>query len=123
MPHSVINREESKGESIEQKLNPTPQPPDDQTEDIMDSKFLSSYSSVNEISDIDEHSGLKKLEKHLGSSDILAHPTFDEEEEKIQLVTEVSQYHDEEILESSSRPIQATNTSIRSKMMDEYNHK
>ena len=91
----------------------------------MDSKFLSSCSSANDINDIDEHSGLKKLEQHLGNSDLLAHITFDDEEEekKLQHITEMSQYHDEEILDSNSRPIQATNTSIRSKMMEEYNVK
>lgn len=111
---------EDKSYILEQKLNPTPQCEDDE---IMDSQFLSSNSSVNDISDIEEHSGLKKLEKHLGNNESLNQTSFDQEEQKVQLVTEISQYQDEEIIESNPRPIQETNISIKSKRMEEYNDK
>jgi len=35
--------------------------------DMIDSQFITSKTSINDISDLEEHSGLKKLEKHLGT--------------------------------------------------------
>lgn len=91
--------------------------------EIMDSQFLSSNSSMeDEISDIDEHSGLKKLEKHLGSyDDQYHHPTVEDvTRDKIQLVTEISTYQDDEIADSVSHSIPITHTSIRSRMIGNY---
>ena len=119
IPHSNFEKEESKDYVFEQKLNPTPQL--EEEENIIDSQFLSSYSSMNEISDIEEHSGLKRLEQHLGNLDHMGQNSIDNE--KIQLVTEVSQHKDDEVIDSNSMPIQATNASIRSKMMEEYKAK
>jgi hypothetical protein len=90
--------------------------------EIMDSQFLSSNSSMDDISDIDEHSGLKKLEKHLGSyDDENHHPTVEDvTQDKIQLVTEISTYQDDEIVDNISNSIPITHTSIRSRMLGNY---
>jgi hypothetical protein len=90
--------------------------------EIMDSQFLSSNSSMDDINDIDEHSGLKKLEKHLGSyDDENHHPTVEDvTKDKIQLVTEISTYQDDEIVDNISNSIPITHTSIRSRMLGNY---
>lgn len=116
IPQSNFEKEESKDYILEQKLNPDSLLEED--ENIMDSQFLSSYSSMNEISDIDEHSGLRRLEQHLGDLGNLNQQTINNEEE-IQLVTDISQFK-EDVIDSNSRPIKATNASIHSTMMEEY---
>lgn len=84
----------------------------------MDSKFLSSYSSVNNISDIDEHSGLKRLEKHLGNNH-----SIDQERKGVEKEGLQDGYQDEEVIDSNSNPIQEANVSITSKRRNEYQHR
>lgn len=109
IPHNIVKEEDNKD--------------DPSDSEVLDSEFITSKTSLNDMSDMDEHSGLKKLEQHLGTFDEFDAPLPTYENivtEKGQHVTQISSYQEDEVIDSCSQPMKAANTSIRSRMLEEY---
>lgn len=114
-PGHTIPLEEEKSDKIDEEEIASSH------EEIAESHIFTSKWSNNYTSDMEEHSGLKRLEQHLGNyNEEMVHPTVEYiDTDKVQHVTEVSIYKDEELEDSWSFPINSANQPILSRMVEE----